>query len=83
MSLVITLYEGMWFEFPLIISIIFIHVRWVPCHYSMARPQGADGGDTLQVWRIAVNIVNKKPQTADKGCSFSLGVGSEANNSSP
>jgi hypothetical protein len=21
-----------------------IHVRWVPCHHSMARPRVADGG---------------------------------------
>jgi hypothetical protein len=24
------------------------HVRWVPCHHGMARPQVADGGDSLQ-----------------------------------
>jgi hypothetical protein len=23
------------------------HVRWVPCHHSMARPQVADEGDGL------------------------------------
>jgi hypothetical protein len=25
----------------------------------MARPQVADGGNTLQVWRVAANILNK------------------------
>jgi hypothetical protein len=24
-----------------------IHVRWVPCHHGMVRPQVADGGDAL------------------------------------
>jgi hypothetical protein len=24
-----------------------VHVRWVPCHHGMARPQVADGGDAL------------------------------------
>jgi hypothetical protein len=24
------------------------------CHHGMARPQVADGGDALQVWRIKV-----------------------------
>jgi hypothetical protein len=49
----------------------------------MARPQVADGGDALQVWRVAANILNKQSQTVDKGWSSSLGVGREANYSSP
>jgi hypothetical protein len=59
------------------------HVRWVPCHHGMARPQVADGGDALQVWRETANILNKQSLTADKGWSSSLGVGYGANNSSP
>jgi hypothetical protein len=51
------------------------HVRWVPCHHGMARPQVADGGDALQLWRAAANILNKQSRTADKGWSSSLGVG--------
>jgi hypothetical protein len=41
----------------------------------MARPQVADGGDGLQMWRIASNILNKQHRTADRGWSSSLGVG--------
>jgi hypothetical protein len=37
------------------------HVRWVPCHHGMARPQVPDGGDDLQFWRAAANILNKQP----------------------
>jgi hypothetical protein len=55
------------------------HVRWVPCHHSMACPQVANGGNTLQVWRVAVNILNKQSRTADKGWPSSLGVGRGAN----
>jgi hypothetical protein len=33
----------------------------------MARPQVADGGDALQIWRVAVNILNKQSRTADRG----------------
>jgi hypothetical protein len=33
----------------------------------MARPQVADGGDALQVWRVAVNILNRQSRTAYKG----------------
>jgi hypothetical protein len=34
---------------------------------GMSRPQVADGGDGLQIWRVAVNILNKQSRTADKG----------------
>jgi hypothetical protein len=48
----------------------------------MASPQVEDGGDALQVWRVAANILNKQSRTADEGCPSSLGVGRGANNSS-
>jgi hypothetical protein len=54
---------------------LFCHVRWVPCYHGMARPQVADGGDALQFWRVAANILNKQSRTADKGWSSSLGLG--------
>jgi hypothetical protein len=41
----------------------------------MARPQVADGGDGLQIWRVAANILNKQSRTADWGRSSSMGVG--------
>jgi hypothetical protein len=35
-----------------------------PCHirnqHGMARPRVADGGDGLQIWRVAANILNKE-----------------------
>jgi hypothetical protein len=33
----------------------------------MARPQVADGGEGLQIWRVAANILDKQSRTADKG----------------
>jgi hypothetical protein len=59
------------------------HVKWVPCHHGMPRPQVAVGGDSLQFWRVAANILNKQSRTADMGWSSILGVGRGANNSSP
>jgi hypothetical protein len=59
------------------------HVKWVHCHHGMARRQVVDRGDGLQIWREAVNIVNKQSQTADSGWSSSLGVGWGANNPPP
>jgi hypothetical protein len=48
---------------------------WVPSHHGMARPQVADGGEGLQIWRVAAKILNKLSRTADKWCPCSLGVG--------
>jgi hypothetical protein len=39
---------------------VSFHVRWAPCHHGMARPQVAGGGDDLQVWKVAANILNKQ-----------------------
>jgi hypothetical protein len=43
----------------------------------MARPQVADGGNSVQIWRVAANILNKQSRTADKGGppAWGLGVG--------
>jgi hypothetical protein len=32
----------------------------VPYHHYMARPQVVDGGDGIQIWRVAANILNKQ-----------------------
>jgi hypothetical protein len=28
----------------------------VPCNHGMAHPQVGDGGDVLQVWKVAANM---------------------------
>jgi hypothetical protein len=43
------------------------HVRWVPFHHGMERPQVVDGGDALQVWRVAANILNKQSRGQTTG----------------
>jgi hypothetical protein len=55
------------------------HVRWVPSHHGITRPQVADGGDVLQIWRVVANILNKQSRKAGKGWYFSLGVERGAN----
>jgi hypothetical protein len=42
--------------------------RHFPVYFYMTRPQVEDGGDALQIWRVAANILNKQSRTADKGC---------------
>jgi hypothetical protein len=58
-------------------------VNWVPCHHSMVHPLVMDGGNGLQLWKVAANTWNKQPQIADKGWSPSLGVGNVVNSLSP
>jgi hypothetical protein len=41
----------------------------------MVNPQVADRGDSLQIKRIAVNILNKQLQTAKKGSNFGFACG--------
>jgi hypothetical protein len=41
----------------------------------MTRPQVADGGESLQIWRVAANILNKQSRTADKGGPPAWGLG--------
>jgi hypothetical protein len=31
-----------------------------PCHHSMVCPQIVAGGDTLKIWRVAADILNKQ-----------------------
>ena len=38
-----------------------------PCFHGRARPQVADGEYALQKWRVAANMLNKQPWTADRG----------------
>jgi hypothetical protein len=44
-----------------------LHINWSPCHHCMARPEVADGGDGLAIWRVAANILNKQWRTDDNG----------------
>jgi hypothetical protein len=71
------------FPNPSNVTLIKPDIKWVACHHGMAHPQVADGGDGLQIWKVAANILNKQSWTADKGCPSNLGVGLVANNSSP
>jgi hypothetical protein len=58
------------FQLPFL-YVTCLHVRRVPCHHGMARAQVTDGGDGLQIWRAATNILNKQSRTADKEWSSS------------
>jgi len=51
-----------------------------PCHHGAALLRVAAGGDGLQMWRAAANILNES-WTADKVWSSRLGIGRSANSS--
>jgi hypothetical protein len=49
------------YNFKIILAIMnACHVKWVHCQHGMAHPRFADRGDGLQIWRVAVNILNKQ-----------------------
>jgi len=58
------------------------HDKWVPVtmawHVLKLRME-----ERPLIWRVAVSILNKQSQTADKAEPSSLGVQQDANNSSP
>jgi hypothetical protein len=55
-------------------SIIDIFPQYVgPCHHSMMRLWIVDGGESLQIWRVAANILNKQLWRANKESSYSFG----------
>jgi hypothetical protein len=43
----------------------------------------ANGLDSLQMWKVAANILNERRRTENKGWSLLLGVGRDAKNPSP
>jgi len=58
------------------------HVMWV-CHHEMACPWVADGEDDLQLWWVAVNILNKQLCPAKRWGVYQPGAGQGVNSSSP
>jgi hypothetical protein len=54
-------------------DLIILSGEEVPCHHGMARTQVADGGDGLQKWRVAANILNKPTRGGPP--AWWLGVG--------
>jgi hypothetical protein len=55
---------------------------WSPCHQGMTFVQVVDGGDGIQIWCVAANILNIQSRRAESKLYSSLGVGRGANNSS-
>jgi hypothetical protein len=45
------------------------------CYHGMVHPWVVDGGESLPLWRVAANILNKQSWTADKECSCILRLG--------
>ena len=61
---------------------IFFHDKWVPVTKTWRDLRLRMEG-TAPIWSVAANILNKQSRTADKGWSYSLGVGQGVDNFSP
>jgi hypothetical protein len=72
-STLVTLLKLIYFFVQVLLYVLF--VEWVPCYHGMARHQIADGGDGLQIWRVAANILNKLSRIAYKGWPSRLVAG--------
>jgi hypothetical protein len=59
------------------------HVGWVCFYHNVMCRQVACEGDILELWKLAVSILNKQLQTAESGWFCSLGVGHGVNSASP
>ena len=57
-------------------------VKWVPVTTAW-RVLRLRMEERPPIWRVAANKLNKQSRTADEGWSSSLGVGRDANNTSP
>jgi len=62
-------------------SVTWVYSAVRACHKTMTSPWIVDKGDSLQIWMVGVNMLNKQSGTADKGWFSSLGVGKVANDS--
>jgi hypothetical protein len=56
-------------------SLVFVLSDLSTFSHDMEHTQVVDGGDGLQIWRVAANILNKQLRTAYMGRPSSLGVG--------
>jgi len=41
-----------------IFTVSYVHIMWV-CHHGMECPRFEEGGEGLQMWRVAMNTLNK------------------------
>jgi hypothetical protein len=65
------------------ISELLVSVFSLVSTSSLIQPTVILERESFNLWRVAANILKKHSRTADKGWSSRLGVGREANNSSP
>jgi hypothetical protein len=67
--------------FEAIIKRLVTCFGWVPCHHGMALSVVPDGGDGLEMWRVAACSLHER--VIDTRCLSTPAVGRWANNTSP
>jgi len=82
-SVILYMLYHIWKNSILLFYVSCFHVMCVR-HHGMVRPRVADGGDRLQLWRVAENILNELWRLAIRqGVVRSLKIGRVAYKSSP
>jgi hypothetical protein len=46
-----------------------VHIESVPCHCSIAHPRLVNGGEGIQIWRVAASILDKRRGEPIRGSS--------------
>ena len=64
------------------LNVFSVRDKWVPVTKAW-RVLRLRMEERLHIWRVYANALNKQSRTADKGWSFTLGVGGGANIFSP
>jgi hypothetical protein len=60
-------------QFLSIILFVLQTAKWVSHHHGMVCPQDADGGNDLQIWKVAANVLNKQSQKPTSGGTVAWG----------
>lgn len=74
------MHPGLEFRIELILEYNFLYISITstakcPFATTMGSPKAASGGDSLQAWRVAANVLHKQSRTVDQRRSSSLVLG--------
>jgi len=51
------------------------HFKLIPFHSSLAGTPLVDGAESIRIWMVAVNVLNKQLRTGENVSAFTVGLG--------
>jgi hypothetical protein len=57
-----------------ICNTVISHVRWVPSHHGVARPRVPDGGESLQILKVAAKTLNRQYPSPPPTSELAVGL---------